>query len=66
MTAVGCRIIFLHVRKTGGNWPIRAMKAAGVELHNVAIHADLASASSYDGRYRIAFVREPLSWYRSW
>jgi hypothetical protein len=66
MTSLGEKIVFLHVPKTGGTWAARAMEAAGVDLRDVGMHADLQDLSRFEGRYRIAFVREPLSWYRSW
>lgn len=67
MTSVGEKIAFLHVPKTGGVWAVEAMKAAGVELEPVGDHVRLMDLEErFPGRFRIAFVREPLSWYRSW
>jgi hypothetical protein len=66
MTSVGEKIAFLHVPKTGGVWAVEAMKAAGVELEQVGKHTQLKDLDRYPGRFRIAFVREPLSWCRSW
>jgi hypothetical protein len=65
MTAIGKGFAFLHVPKTGGTWAIRAMEAAGVSVSDVGAHADLDTIRPYGDLFRFAFVREPLSWYRS-
>jgi hypothetical protein len=66
VTFVGREIVFLHVPKTGGTWAFHAMSAAGVTLREVGMHADLRAVGVHDSLFYIAFVREPLSWYRSW
>jgi hypothetical protein len=65
VTVIGEKIAFLHVPKTGGTWATAALEAAGVELQEVGMHATLSDLPSSE-RFRIAFVREPLSWYRSY
>jgi hypothetical protein len=66
MTVIGERFIFLHVPKTGGKWVTRVLEIIGAEVIPIAPHADLRSVSTFGGRIRVAFVREPLSWYQSW
>jgi hypothetical protein len=66
MTSLSSRIVFLHVPKTGGTWAVHAMQAAGIELVTIGPHVDLHEVGNNNGRIRVAFVREPLSWYGSW
>src|SRR5688500_10621984 len=62
------RLLFIHVPKTGGSWATLALQAAGVyveeEYGPTAFHP-LLSELDRRGRFTIAFVREPLSWYGS-
>ncbi len=66
MTAIGSGLAFLHVPKTGGTWAVRAMEAAGVSLADIGMHADRNDLPLHGEFFCFAFVREPLSWYRSW
>jgi hypothetical protein len=62
------KFLFIHVPKTGGMWVTEALQAAGVEVHEefgrTAEHP-LLSELDRRGRFTLAFVREPLSWYGS-
>jgi hypothetical protein len=60
------RFVFIHVPKTGGGWVSKALEAAGVEAEPVSIeqHPMLCDVDRA-GRFTFAFVREPISWYRS-
>ncbi len=63
------RLVFMHVPKTGGIWAVRAMVAAGVplrELTELPVHPRLEELPSSDARFRFAFVRHPLDWWRSY
>jgi hypothetical protein len=60
---------FLHLAKTGGIWAAHAMSAAGIVPRadvEIPFHADLADTAAYDDLFTIAFVRQPLSWWRSY
>lgn len=57
------RFRFIHVQKTGGTWAVEAMRKAGVELE---LEGDKHTIVPADGRFTLAFVREPVSWYGSW
>jgi hypothetical protein len=61
------RLVFIHVPKTGGDWAVAAMKAAGVELHpeGGSKHVGIWKFVP-DGRFTFGFVRKPLTWYSSW
>ena len=72
MAVVLKNAVFLHVPKTGGEWARQVLWDAGLEhirLHpGEQKHADLAwfkEHPEYDRPFRFAFVRHPLSWYRS-
>jgi hypothetical protein len=75
-TVVTARTRFLHVPKTGGTWVVKALTQAGVpvvppEVDNNrpqvrAGHATLADLEEYSDLFTIAFVRHPLSWWRSY
>lgn len=65
--------IFLHIPKTGGEWVREVLWCSGLEslrLHpGERKHADIAyfDANNNFGRnFRFAFVRHPVSWYRSY
>lgn len=61
--------VFLHIPKTGGTWVAAAVKNAGLDFCNYLvdddIHGDL-SCCPFQNRFIFAFVREPLSLYRSY
>jgi hypothetical protein len=67
------RIRFLHTPKTGGTWAWRALQAAGVPVeaiggdppHARTSHLGLSRTEEYADRFTIAFVRHPLTWWRS-
>lgn len=60
---------FLHVPKTGGSWVKKAVFAAGIPAREHAIdgytHLGLADCPE-PGKFRFAFVRNPLALYRSY
>jgi hypothetical protein len=68
--------VFLHVPKTGGSWCREAIARAGIPCEESPIDADdpidskhheLAHVCRYlEGRMVIAFVRDPLDWWRSY
>ncbi len=69
--------LFLHVPKTGGTWVTSASLAAGVRAtapdapHFAAAyspdgHATLREVPEYADRFKVAFVRHPLDWWRSY
>ena len=71
------RLVFLHVPKTGGTWVAQAAAAAGVAAvapdhphydahYSLHGHADVLDTAGYAGRLRVAFVRHPLDWWRSY
>ena len=61
--------VFLHVPKTGGSWVRDALLAAGIPRDEYLVdgdqHADL-SYCPHPERFKFAFVRHPLSLYRSY
>ena len=63
------RGVFLHVPKTGGSWVTMAVRAAGCVFENYVVdgdnHADLSYCPHRD-RFIFAFVRHPLTLYRSY
>ena len=67
MTAVANeKILFIHIPKTGGTWVSEAMEAAGVQVEPAADdHHPEKPELEIGDRFAFAFVREPLSWYRS-
>lgn len=60
---------FLHVPKTGGSWVRKAIKAAGIACEDFSLgnnhHPGLADCPTPD-KFKFAFVRHPLSLYRSY
>ncbi|MES2604320.1 MAG: hypothetical protein V4603_05245 [Pseudomonadota bacterium] len=60
---------FLHVPKTGGSWVRKAIKAAGIACEDFSLgdnhHPGLADCPCPD-KFKFAFVRHPLSLYRSY
>lgn len=60
---------FLHVPKTGGTWVRQAIEAAGVPCQAFSIgpdhHPGLAQCPCPE-KFKFAFVRHPLSLYRSY
>ncbi len=60
---------FLHVPKTGGSWVKRAIEAAGIACQPFSIggnhHPTLADCPR-PALFKFAFVRHPLSLYRSY
>lgn len=72
MAVVLDKAIFLHIPKTGGEWVRQVLWDAGLETERLdpgkQKHVDLVwfrQHSQYDRPFRFAFVRHPLSWYRS-
>jgi hypothetical protein len=65
-TVANDQIVFIHIPKTGGTWVSEAMERAGVKAEKFGNgpHPELPSLD-LEGRFAFAFVREPLSWYRS-
>ena len=64
------RSVFIHVPKTGGQWVAAALEEAGLLAGTVGpIHAspeEIAGDPEVAARsHRFAFVRNPLTWYRS-
>jgi len=61
--------VFLHVPKTGGTWVKAAVANAGLDFEECIVdgdpHGDL-SYCPFPDRFIFAFVREPLSLYRSY
>jgi len=61
--------VFLHVPKTGGSWVKAAVTNARLEFEEYIVdgdvHGDLSHCPDRD-RFIFAFVREPLSLYRSY
>jgi hypothetical protein len=61
--------VFLHVPKTGGTWVKAAVTNAGLEFEEYFVEGDAHGDLSYcpfRDRFIFAFVREPLSLYRSY
>jgi hypothetical protein len=61
--------VFLHVPKTGGSWIKAAITNAGIDYEEHLVdgdpHGDLSYCPCRD-RFTFAFVRDPLSLYRSY
>src|SRR5438876_9097192 len=61
--------VFLHVPKTGGTWVKAAVTNARLDFEDYIVdgdpHGDLSNCPFRD-RFIFAFVREPLSRYRSY
>jgi hypothetical protein len=60
---------FLHVPKTGGSWVKQAIRAAGIPAreHSIDGNTHLGIADCPEpGKFRFAFVRNPLGLYRSY
>jgi len=65
-TVANDRIVFIHIPKTGGTWASEAMEEAGIVLEKVGTGPHPARRELDIGdRFAFAFVREPVSWYRS-
>src|SRR5438876_10736250 len=74
-TVVTPRMSFMHVPKTGGNWATEALIAAGVPCHAIDVqradhyadhgHVWLADLDASSDTFKVAFVRHPLAWWRS-
>lgn len=63
------RSYFLHVPKTGGSWVRKCVMASGIECQEYAIDGNSHigfEACPEPGRFRFAFVRHPVSLYRSY
>jgi hypothetical protein len=61
--------VFLHVPKTGGIWVRSAVTNASIEFEEYIVDGDVHGDLSYcpfSDRFVFAFVREPLSLYRSY
>ena len=61
--------VFLHVPKTGGQWVRAAVANAGLAFEELVFDGDIHGDLSYcpfRSRFLFAFVREPLSLYRSY
>jgi hypothetical protein len=61
--------VFLHVPKTGGTWVKAAAVNAGLTFDEYLVDGDVHGDLSYcpfPSRFLFAFVREPLSLYRSY
>jgi hypothetical protein len=61
------QFVFLHVPKTGGSWISTALERAGIRTEPLGGeygHPALRDVEIGE-RFAFAFVREPLSWYRS-
>jgi hypothetical protein len=69
------RMVYLHLPKTGGTWVGDAVRAAGIttfapdpgkdQHYSSHGHAALADVD-FGKRFRVAFVRHPLGWWRSY
>jgi hypothetical protein len=60
---------FLHVPKTGGTWVHAAIKASVEECQQYTINGDVhvpLEKCPCPEKFKIAFVRHPLDWYRSY
>ena len=63
------RAVFLHVPKTGGSWVREAVRAAGCQAEDYLVDDDVHGDLSYcpcPDRFLFAFVRHPLTLYRSY
>jgi len=60
---------FLHVPKTGGSWVKKAIKAAGISASEFSLagytHVGLSQCPCPE-KFKFAFVRHPVSLYRSY
>lgn len=66
---INSKSIFFHIPKTGGTWIHRALENAGVETSHFTPKGFPHSTrhdENTDGYYTFAFVREPISWYKSY
>lgn len=72
--------VFFHIPKTGGTWVRAAIAKAGIPVNEICNVRDWSKAGpllrhhvfhakphevAAQGRFGFAFVRHPLSWYRS-
>jgi hypothetical protein len=63
------RAIFLHVPKTGGTWVKAAATQANLKFEEYSVDGDIHADLSYcptRSKFVFAFVREPVSLYRSY
>jgi len=61
--------IIFHIPKTGGTWVHRALEAAGVDFipfHKYSPHNTYTQEPTLQGKFTIAFVRHPVSYYKSY
>jgi hypothetical protein len=64
--------LFLHVPKTGGSFVFKALQELGIEIQHPTLKPGVSVAHALprhvEGEFDFAFlfVREPMSWYRSW
>jgi hypothetical protein len=61
--------VFVHIPKTGGTWVRKALEAAQIPWQRTGLTPHVAFSELeklVEGRFTFAFVRHPLSWYRSY
>jgi hypothetical protein len=64
-TVANERLLFVHIPKTAGTWVAEAMAAAGLECDPVGADVHPKRRELPQRPFTFAFVREPISWYRS-
>jgi len=61
--------LFIHISRTGGTWTWDVLRRLGLSVRPLPnAHTsleDLRSSNFHNRKFRFAFVRHPLEWYRS-
>ena len=61
------KMTFVHFPKTGGSWIAQVFGNAGIEMEVKRFHEKSSNVpAEHSSLPRYGFVREPVSWYRSW